>query len=450
MIYPSLRSTAKISIMLIIFFFGLLSMPAISKTDNKKNIMSIDTAILFALTNNPDLNIVNAKDDQAKYAIDEAKSAYYPQVDLSASIAQEYNNPAIFKAGSKHSGKGHSNPSNDYSVTVNQLLYDGKATTYEVKKREQLLNSSKYKNSLVQQEIILDTIKAYMDIYRYQRSTQEAKSLIKQVDSMNDKVMLMVKAGAEDMAKSKYVQSRLSFAKSELTNAESSLEDAISELEFLTGILPKFYTEKPDFFDVLSQELSEYFKLASQNNTKLLLNESEKQATEFELNKAKGRFLPTLNMVMSYDQSIDSGGEIGKDKNASLQLQMNYKIFDGYGRKATTNRVKKQVNEASYKSDRIKRDIQKRIKSQYNQIYSLEQDLSILEDEIVTNKELQKIYREQFELGEGDILRLIEGEERLYRSKIKKYRIEADIIVQSFELIKQIGFLDKSLFCDSC
>ncbi len=424
--------------------------PALSQATDNENIMSIDTAILFALTNNPDLNIVNSKDEQAKYAIDEARSSYYPQVDLSASIGQEYNNPAVFKANSKHSGRGHSNTSNDYSLTVNQLLYDGKSTISEVRKREQLLNSSEYKNTLVQQKIILDTIKSYMKIYQYHKSMKEAKNLIDQISIMNKKVALMVDAGAEDLAKSKYVQSRLSFAKSELTNADASLSEAMSELEFLTGNIPKFKAKKPDFFDVLSQDLQSYFKLASSNNTNLLLNESDKKANEFELDKTKGRFLPTLNMVMEYDQSIDSGGEIGKDKNASLILQMNYKIFDGYGRKATTNRVEKQISESSFKSERIERDIRKKIKSQYNQIFSLEQELSILEEEIITNIDLQKIYQEQFELGEGDIFRLIEGQERLYRSKIRKYRIESNIIIQSFELIKQIGFLDKSLFCDVC
>jgi len=435
---------------LLLIFIAFLPISAISQTANSENIMSIDTAILFALTNNPDLKIVNSKDEQAKYAIDEAKSSYYPQVDLSASIGREYNNPAVFKANSEHSGRGHSNTSNDYSLTVNQLLYDGKSTTSEVKKREQLLNSSEYKNTLVQQKIILDTINSYMKIYQYHKSMDEAKNLIDQISKMNKKVALMVDAGAEDLAKSKYVQSRLSFAKSELTNADASLSEAVSELEFLTGNIPTFKAKKPDFFDVLSQDLHGYFKLASSNNTNLLLNESDKKATEFELDKAEGRFLPTLNMVMEYDQSIDSGGEIGKDKNASLILQMNYKIFDGYGRKATTNRVEKQISESSFKSERIERDIQKKIKSKYNQIFSLEQELSIIEEEIITNVDLQKIYQEQFELGEGDIFRLIEGQERLYRSKVRKYRIESNIIIQSFELIKQIGFLDKSLFCDVC
>ena len=59
---------------------------------------------------------------------------------------------------------------------------------------------------------------------------------------------------------------------------------------------------------------------------------------------------------------------------------------------------------------------------------------------------MQKIYAEQFDLGEGDVINIIEGEERLYRSLLRKHRMEADILINAYKLAEYAGLLEKDFF----
>ncbi|MEE3322971.1 MAG: TolC family protein, partial [Pseudomonadota bacterium] len=107
-------------------------------------------------------------------------------------------------------------------------------------------------------------------------------------------------------------------------------------------------------------------------------------------------------------------------------------------------------NEIDFRTKKVEKEIKQAIKLSYNQVLSLREELRLVEDEIVSNEELQTLYREQFEFGEGDILRLIEGEERLYNSYRRKNRVETDIARNIYTLMQNLGYMRKEFFCSSC
>lgn len=412
--------------------------------------MSLETAVLFSFHNNPDIKVANALQDQSRYAIDEARSAYYPQVNASINAGHEYNSPASFSEAQTDPRKSHSNNSYEFNTNVTQMLYNGGQATEEVRRRKQISESTRIQGEITNETIILDTARAYMDIYRYQNALREAEAFHERMKPIQDKINLMVAAGAENQSKSKYVESRLSFAESEKNNAAASLANALTELEFITGKVPPFTATLPPVEDLLSLDLGEYISLARKNNTQLLLNQSDRLALGHELKKTKGKYLPTLALLVDYTQTNNVGGEIGKDDTARAMMQLNYALFDGFARDATKKRVQSQIVETEARREKMERDIEQKIKASYNQISALEDEYRIVTQEIKSNEELQVLYRDQFELGEGDIINLVEGEERLYAAKSKQHQIDADMSYNSLRLILNIGYLDKSRFCVDC
>jgi len=128
-----------------------------NQTSKAKNLeLSLESAILFALNKNPEINIAKEQEKQAKFSIDEAESVFYPQVDFSARSGPEYNSPASFPADEQGSGS-NTNQATELNLTVNQLLFDGFSSKEEVERREDLYQSSGHQRTLVQEKIILPT-----------------------------------------------------------------------------------------------------------------------------------------------------------------------------------------------------------------------------------------------------------------------------------------------------
>ena len=417
--------------------------------DDKPLALSLETVILFALDDDPDIGVAKAQQSQTEMGIQEAASAFYPQVDIFGTYGREYNNPAS-STGGDGSQFSLANNTNDFSVVMNQFLFDGFATQEEYKRRKELNKSSEVQVDIANEGVINDTIDAYLGYYQSQNDVESAQQFLRTLSDVNNKVALMVEAGAESKAKLSYANSRLTFARSELTTSQSTMIDALTDLEFLTGRLPTFQAIYPEIFDVLELQIDDFLEVAQENNNSVALNAHDRQALVHEYRKQKAAFYPTINGLVEFNQTYDSGGKVGRDRTMGAYVNLSYKLFDGFAREASTNRVKHQINEIDFRNRKIEQEIKQSIKLAYNQIISLREELNLVEDEIVSNEELQGLYREQFEFGEGDILRLIEGEERLYNSYRRKNRVETDIARNIYTLMQSLGYLRKEFFCQSC
>lgn len=421
----------------------------LSYADEEPIALSLETIILFALHDDPDIGVAQAQQAQAELGIQEAASAFYPQVDIFGSYGREYNNPAS-SSGGDGTEFSLANNTNDFSIVMNQFIFDGFATQEEYKRQKELTASSNVQLEIANEGVIRDTIDGYLGYYQAQHNVEIAQQFLKVLSDVNRKVSLMVEAGAESKAKLSYANSRLTFARSELTTAQSTMVDSLTDLEFLTGRLPTFEAIYPEIFDVLELQIDDFLEVAQDNNNSVALNDHDRQALVHEYKKQRAAFYPTISGLVEFNQTYDSGGKVGKDRTAGAYVELSYTLFDGFAREAATNRVKHQINEIDFRTKKLEKEIKQSIKLAYNQILSLREEMRLTEEEIISNEELQGLYREQFEFGEGDILRLIEGEERLYNSYREKTRIETDIARNIYTLMENLGYLKKEFFCSSC
>src|SRR5690606_18149380 len=126
----------------------------------------------------------------------------------------------------------------------------------------------------------------------------------------------------------------------------------------------------------------------------------------------------------------------GIHQNASIKLQLNFKIFDGGLRSATIRRQAAKVRELEAKDARIKREIIQTVRKSYNNLLTTIQQLEITETEIQANAELEKLRQKQFESGDIDITLLVESQERIFTALTKKIRLESERVNATFDILR--------------
>lgn len=72
--------------------------------------LSLQSTILFALHNNPEINIALEQEKQAGFSTQEAEAILYPQIDATLKAGEEYNAPANFVDPDAIIGKSNTNP----------------------------------------------------------------------------------------------------------------------------------------------------------------------------------------------------------------------------------------------------------------------------------------------------------------------------------------------------
>lgn len=411
--------------------------PATSAPTGKR--LSLEEAVIRAIKNSPERDIASEQVNEAISAVDEARSNYFPQVSAKVEAGREYNDPFANSAGALN--KSGANWGAAESLNLRQMLYDGFITRETVKQRMALVESSKFSRAKVTEELIKSTVEVYMEVYQFQQVVVASKENLDALHDIAKLIDLRVKAGDASKAEQNYMQARVASAEQTYITSQAALKDAFSALAYLIGPVDEFDAVAPEMNDYIVNNPDDILQKALSRSTEVKLVDSDQKAALHDLQSAKGRFLPEVDVVMDGQHSDGLGGFTGSREYGSAKVQVSYKIFDGGLRSATTQRQYAKIREVENRSNRVKREVTQTVNRDVNKQQTTIKEMKVAEDEISANTDLEKLYRKQFKSGDIDITNLVESQERIYSARMKKYKLESDFVNVTFSLLRSTAEL---------
>ncbi len=413
-----------------------------NNTEESIRLLTLNEAILLAMKNNPELEMSLEREQQASYAVDESKSKLYPQIVLRTQFGERQLKPFP----GDFNGDRDSTEESMATLQLNQLLFDGYTSIEEAKRRQQVKKSSEIETEILIESVISDTIKYYFAVLRFQKAKEEAARFILEMQIIMDKISIMQQSGAANMIELDFAKARLASAKSEATSATASFNDAVSNLEFLVGDLPPFSVVEPaNINDYRLKALEYYMQIARINNSEIRLAESTKKALKHRIKAERGKYMPTINLILEGKTSQNEGGVAGTRSDASIILKANVKLYDSGKRRAAINRVRSQYREIAINDRLLLKELDKEIKLAYNQVSSIRQSVITTDEEVLANERLQQLNHQRLALGEVKIIELIEVEERLFQSKNAKHKQISEHFINYFKLMIKAGLIKKAI-----
>jgi adhesin transport system outer membrane protein len=364
---------------------------------------------------------------------------------LKGEASREYNFPFALRMGAtNYAGL---NNSNNVAVSVRQMIFDGFITRETVKERLQLLESANVSREKVHEQLIKFTVEVYMELRQFQQIVSAAKDNLDALHDIQHLIDLREKAGDASNVEKNYILARVTSAEKEYIDSQAALSDAFAALTFLIGDVPAFTASLPDINEYNLMDSESILQRALKNNSDIRLILSDKKAAQYDLEAAKGKFYPTVDFLVDGNQSDDLGGAAGVRRSGSAKLQLNYKLFDGGLRSSAYQLQYDKIKEIEGREKRLTRQIRQDVSKAYNKRVSSGKELKVAEQEITANRDLEKLYREQFKHGDIDIIQLVESQERIFGAQIKKSRLESDLVNVTFDLLRNTSDL-LSKFCE--
>lgn len=432
--------------LLVLLFVSFIATSAIAQSDaddmEETDVeLSLSTMILFAMDQNPTLNMARTRIEQMDFFVDEARADYYPKVEASLSGGFEYIAPTA--------GESNNNPAK-LGVVLNQNLFDGFQTASEVERRKELYETANIDLEIEQSDLILEVIGYYLNILRFSQTTQKTEQFVERINEIVGSIEDMVEAGAAGKVMLDYARSRQAASFVLLNEAKSSLNDSVRSLEFLTGPLPAFKAIEPNYLAPEKLDKEFYVNIASVKNTSMSRVASEIKAMDHQISAEKGGFYPSVGVSLEAEQTHNNQGDAGNLRNMKALMSVSYELFDGYERRNRLNRVNSQLTELKYKEHQILNEISRDIDIAYNQIISAQSALKATNVEIQSALALQTLNKENFRLGEINAIELIEGEERLQGAYSRKYDLEQKLYQNIYTLLINSSIIGENYFCKLC
>ena len=198
---------------------------------------SLPEAVQLTIDENPEIQSARSERLAVEQEVDQAKSSYFPSVDLGAGYGFERSNNPVTRRGNPD-GK---NRNVDYdrtelSANLRQMLFDGFATPSEVNRHKARTDARAY-TVFGQSEITaLEAVEAYLNVLRRQDLLQLAKENLKIHERTNDQIVLRAERGVGKQADAQQSSGRLALAESNVKSEEGNLFD--SETAFQRAFYP--------------------------------------------------------------------------------------------------------------------------------------------------------------------------------------------------------------------
>jgi adhesin transport system outer membrane protein len=410
--------------------------------------VSLNTIILFALENNPQIEALEYRKDQAEHAIREKWSEYLPQVSARAEFGREYNEPG---GGNVAPGSGKTNNAANLTLTLEQVIFNGFRTYNEIKQREHLRESTTYQRDQAIEFVINDTVDNYLKAIRLQEDIKVIAALLVDIQGTLQTIDELFEAGESGKVMLDYARSREAFATTELNKALSRLSDAQSNIEFMTGKLPDdFIAVPPEELLPDKLDMQFYLETIETRNSNVLAKLHDRQTIERLLKQEKARYYPKVTFNLDAEDKHNDGGPLGRQTEVSGTFRVSYDIFDGGERNAAVNRTKSQIKELEQTRQQAIKEAKRDIKLAYNQVQASKDAIELTEIEIESNI-AQKVLNEQnFELGNINVIELIESAERLKDAYTKKNELIYEMYKNSYELLVTTKVIEQKYFCETC
>ncbi len=252
---------------------GAASIPAIT----------LKESTLFAFDRDPSVGRQAAQLGIGQAQIDEAKSAWMPQISLNGSTGHSRTTDS----------SGSLNNSAAWGLSLTQLVYDFGKTSSAIDQSKAQRDSYRYKLMSTLSEVAEKTALSYVEVQRYTALVEAAQDNISALQNVQQMAKLRADAGLSSTSDELQTQTRVAGMRATLEQYRAALGSARARLAVLTGIDAARLSPLPASLMVSGDSLDniDYSLIPS-----VLAAESMATSADYAVQRSKSQHWPTLSL----------------------------------------------------------------------------------------------------------------------------------------------------------
>ena len=372
------------------------------------------------VSSNPEVQARYHKFLESGYEQEVMRGVFFPKADVVSTYREQE------KVTSNNGNTAIPRMNNE--LVLRQLIFDGFATSNEVKRLGHANRVRYYELQSAMQNTTLEFIRAYIDTMRYRDLSQFAKDNYVVHKQLFDRIQERVNAGITRRVDLEQATGRLALAEANLLTELTNLHDVTSRLQRLYGELPPETLEAPTFFNSGVEPTSaEALKVAYHKNPDLLSTIEDIQATKNEVQAREARYLPRFDLQARKNLGTSSNGKNSTSAADVLELTMNFNLFNGFSDQNLVRQTAQKLNSAHDMRDKACVDTRQLLVIAYNDIVQLKEQLGYRLQHRNSIANAREAYRKQFDIGQRTLLDLLDTENEYFQTKRSLANTEYDI-----------------------
>ena len=356
---------------------------------------TLQQAIECAMETNPDVLITTNDRLATDEALRVAQAGYLPTLDMNAGYGRERS-----LNGSTVNFDGTSNyitlTRGEFGAHIEQMLFDGFATSDEVARNQFRVTSAAYKVAGTANDTALRVAQVYLGVLQQQQLTDLAEQNLDILQSWTGMIQQRTKAGISRAGDLIQAQSRLALGKTNYQNALSNLRDAETDYLDVVGEMPKDLVDPFVNTEQLPTSEQAAIDIALSQHPTLKSAMQDVEAAEAQAAAAHSDDLPRLSIQAGTELDDNVAGLRGPDNDMIAMVRGTYNLYKGGADLAKERETAFLVQEAMEVRNKTYRDVVRTTRLSWNALESIEAQIGDLKDHSVSSKATVGVYKQQF------------------------------------------------------
>lgn len=431
---------------LVVALFGVFSAQA------QKTSLSLDEAVKMAVTSSNRALLADTKVNTANYETQFVKMNQYPDLKISGQYLRLANADINLKSSGSSDGE---NSGESSSPKVNQLIFGQASLSMPIFSGGKLRNSIKasenlYKSEVAsaahsKEEIAMQVVQYYADLYKVQKSIELLRESLKSSKQRVTDFTNMEENGLiarNDLLKAQLTESKIQLSLDEAEKNERVINYYLVTLLKLPTSTQLEISPENVSTDLFSTTLNSQDQ-ALESRKDLQALEYAKKASEDQIKVAKADYYPSLALTGGYVAlDLENVVRVQNAMNVGVGISYNLSsIFkNGKNVKTAKSRAKEIEQQQALLTDQIKEEV---VKADEDYKLALKQD-KVYDQAVNQADENFRIVKDKYDNGLVDTNDLLDADLDDLNAKINLAYSKANIVLKYYELLEANGQLTQS------
>lgn len=405
---------------------------------------TVTQAVNTAINTLPDMRIDIATRDANIQTIKEARSAYYPTLDLNAGIGRAHTVNAF--AASVDNPSITDLTRREFGLNLTENVFDGFNTVFEVQRTTLQTLGSDYKIFGTANDVSLNVIEQFLNVILQHKLVALSVDNLNIHKSLTSMISGRVHSGISPESEFSQSNTRVNLAESNLITQTSNLEDAQTKYKRYVGATAtNLQMPTTPRFPAIPRSQREALDIALQRHPILRSANAEVVAAYAQHNESKFTNYPKLDLVLSADMNHNIAGIEGPFDNYMAMARLSYNIFAGGKYIAKQKETAYQTQNALEIRNRTILQIREAIQLAWTAMVNQHKRMLTLDIYRHDAAKTLASYNEEYKLGKRTLLDLLDTQNEVYQSNVSYQQAKFDELFARYRLLNAMGTLDNYL-----
>ena len=394
---------------------------------------SLADTVQYTIRTNPEVLQSAANRRAIDFELRQARGLYYPQIDLRAGVGPEWTDNT--------SVRGTVLARYESRVTLQQRLFDGFETQSEKERQAARIDSAASRVRERSEFLGLDAVGFYLDVLRTTAIVEQAVANVRAHRRVLGQVQERFRGGQSGIGDVHQAEARVANSEATLVTSRRNQRGAVIQFTRVVGQEPEDLVRPPMDEAALPGSSYEAVEIGLQNNPTIKLAQADVDVSKAEISATKVAFWPVANLELSASANRNLDGIHGSNNDASALVVFSYNLYRGGIDEAEKFEFVERHAESLERVADLKRRVAELVRQAWNTMVKERERLSALNDQVAADEKVVTTYRQEFQIGQRDLLDLLDSENELFNSRIRA--ITADYTAQfgGYRVLASMGQL---------